>query len=193
MRCTGKDRQIKLGRNHLRGLQGKAIPAMKFQVYAKMNGCEAGIFYCDTDNIKDGKNTDESACRRRYDQVHAEVESGLKDTQGSSWTGIPMIAMKMIESWLLADENAYKEYYVFTPENPGLPAKPELIWGAKDNDKSNYPKHYMSRVLAQFDEEADRNLFIEIAKNMDVDTLAAKCPISFATFQKEFKYYVDRL
>lgn len=30
-------------------------------------------------------------------------------------------------------------------------------------------------------------------KSMDVDTLAAKCPISFATFQKEFKYYIDKL
>ncbi|XCP85171.1 hypothetical protein ABXS75_19465 [Roseburia hominis] len=180
----GKER-VKLGVRQLRGLKGKAIPARYFKIYALQQGYRLGIFYCDTDKMMSGSNTNENVCRKEFERIYDEVEQGL-DYEPCFWLGLPMVALKMIESWLLADEGAYIRCFGNMPVKPSLPIRPELIWGEKDNRNSNYPKNYMRRVLEQYHEISSRETFYRIAEEMDIDVLCEKCEISFGQFWKDF-------
>ena len=100
-----------------------------------------------------------------------------------------MIALKMIECWLLADQDAYQNYFGLRPEKALLPKRPELIWGEKKEPKSDYPKNVMTRVLKQYHKEPGREVFIEIAKATQIRVLLEKCPISFPNFMRILKGY----
>ena len=182
----GKKR-IKLGTRHLRGVRGKGIPALHFALYAMRNKCDKGIFYCDTDRVIEGKNTKEDDCRKHFLKIYDEVIFGFQAADVKDWKGIPMIALKMIECWLLSDEDAYKECFGQPLFQCRLPRKPELIWGEKSDKESNYPKNYMERVLKQYYKESGKECFLEIADAMQVDVLRNKCPISFGKFFEDFE------
>ena len=98
---------------------------------------------------------------------------------------IPIIPVTMIESWILADEEAYYLTFGKYPEKVKLPKKPESIWGNKEEPKSDYPKRYLERVLEQFDKKSCREIFCEIAENSDIETLRKKCPLSFGRFYED--------
>lgn len=186
------NKRLKLSRRHLQGLEGKAIPARYFRQYAIQQGYRCGIFYCDTDKTETGSNTDETACKREFSRIYGEVKEGLGgEGNASVWYGIPMVALKMIECWLLSDEYAFLKSFGSIPLNPGLPSRPELIWGAKKDRESNYPKYYMDRVLEQYQEESGREAFVMIAENTDLKTLCRKCPISFPVFYEDFRKLVN--
>ena len=156
----GKDK-IKLAARHLRKVEGKGIPALRFSMYAIKNGYTEGIFYCDTVN-------------------------GLQAAESTVWRGIPMISLKMIENWLLADKESYRKCFGAAPSNPSLPSKPELIWGEKNNLSSDYPKNYIKRVLEQYYQKPGREIYRNIADEVSIETLRKKCPISFCRFYEDF-------
>jgi hypothetical protein len=93
--------------------------------------------------------------------------------------GIPMIPLRMLESWLLADAQAF-----FTAFNTKviLPKDPELLWGDKHDPSSNYPKHVLERILNPIRQTSCRQTFCDIAINMNLATLEQKCPISSKPF-----------
>lgn len=106
--------------------------------------------------------------------------------ENEQWTGIPMIAMKMIECWLLSDKDAYKRCFGSDLKKMNLPSKPELIWGEKNKRSSDYPKNYFKRVLEEYHKDADRELYVNIAEQTSIHALKEKCMISFMTFYEEF-------
>lgn len=177
--------KIKLAR-HLRKVEGKGIPARRFSVYAASKGYTAGIFYCDTDKAPDGSQKDERNCRKHFEKIYSDVKQGLELPDSNTWKGIPMISMKMIESWLLSDQEAYKKCFGKEPSKVKLPPKPELIWGEKNSPSSDYPKNYMKRVLGQYHEEGNRDNYANIAEETSINVLKEKCPISFAKFYEDF-------
>lgn len=162
-------------------LRGKTIPSRKFKNYLMNKGYSYGIYYCDTDKVESGSNTDVSSNKKHFEKIYADVKMGLESDDNKI---IPMIAMKMIESWMLADGNAYMKIYG-TPVD--LPNKPELIWGEKSDISSNYPKHVLKRVLESVNGyEIDlQSAYNEIAKNTDIEILQEKCPISFGKFKED--------
>lgn len=91
---------VKLGRQ-IKGLQGKAIPARRFYMYMKEQGYENGIYYCDADREAGVRNTRHQA-EERFKNVYCEVEKGANPDVGRR-NVIPMVALRMIESWLMAD------------------------------------------------------------------------------------------
>ena len=182
----GKKR-MKFGMRRTRNVNGKGIPALRFTVYALDRGYTRGIFYCDTDKVEYGKNTRESDCKKHFEKIYEDVLQGLQDDISKKWIGIPMIALKMIECWLLADQDAYQNYFGSRPEKALLPKRPELIWGEKKEPKSDYPKNVMTRVLKQYHKEPGREVFIEIAKATQIRVLLEKCPISFSKFYEDFE------
>ena len=95
---------------------------------------------------------------------------------------LTIVPKEMIESWLLADEQAYVTVFGSVPEHPALPNKPEKMWGEKDNPVSNYPKHVMSRVLGQYNKTPNREIYTKIAESCNIDALKTRCPVSFARF-----------
>lgn len=179
-------KKIKLAARRLRNVDGKGIPARRFSVYAVTHGYTRGIFYCDTDKSPAGSQKDEANCRKHFEKVYCDVVQGLQLAENEHWEGVPMISLKMIECWLLSDKKAYKQRFGSEPKRMKLPSKPELIWGEKNNPSSDYPKNYMKRVLEQYHEEPDRELYTAIAEETSIDTLKEKCPISFKKFYEDF-------
>lgn len=181
----GKDK-IKLAARHLRKVEGKGIPALRFSMHAIENGYTEGIFYCDTDKVMSGSQKDETHCRKHFEKIHSDVVNGLQAAESTVWRGIPMISLKMIENWLLADKESYRKCFGAAPSNPSLPSKPELIWGEKNNLSSDYPKNYIKRVLEQYYQKPGREIYRNIADEVSIETLRKKCPISFCRFYEDF-------
>ena len=98
-----------------------------------------------------------------------------------------MIPIRMIENWLLGDENVYKKIFGSLPASPKLPNKPEYIWGSKYKPDSNYPKHYLRRVLEQYHKDRDTNNYIIISKNIDIENLKKACNYSFGKFYNDIE------
>lgn len=168
---------------------GHGIKAYKLSVIAKKRKIDRVICYVDADKLS-GKGNKETAARESFLRVYTDIKNGFNDfnerfgsRNGRKIQGIPMVPLRMIESWLLSDKNAFFKCFGKYPSNPPLPSKPELIWGGKDDPKSNYPKNLMKRVLNQYQgKENNRATFFEIAKRIDIETLRKKCPISFEPF-----------
>lgn len=179
---------------------GHAVKSYKLCMIAKIKGINKIICYVDADR-KPGKRTKKSSAKQSFHRVYKEIKKGFETFNDKfshhyqrKLVGIPMVPLRMIESWLLSDETAFTKCFGKPPSNPPLPAKPELIWGEKDNPDSDYPKNLMNRVLKQYEgRESGREIFKDIAEVMQIENLRKKCPISFETFysdiRKELKTY----
>jgi hypothetical protein len=99
--------------------------------------------------------------------------------------GIPMLPIRMIENWLLGDEDAYTISFGRKPHSPKLPKKPEFIWGSKYDINSDYPKHYLKRVLNQYNELIETTNYINIMENINIDRLKETCSYSFGKFYEQ--------
>lgn len=171
-------------------LEGLSIPARKFKNYCRENKLQYGVFYADADKRESSGKTMREA-RKHFEEVYSEVEKGLGGEEEKNF--IPMIPLKMIENWLLADEEAFQTCYRTSVKLPGAP---ELIWGDKHNPDSDYPKHVMNRVLSQIKTKENCNqqeTFCELATTINIETLREKCPISFERFYRDFGGLLQQL
>lgn len=150
----------------------KEATKKRIAAYAKQNGCDGVAYHMDVD--KEG-----------FDARYAYIDDLLSAARKQNLRCVPIAPLRMLESWLLADEHSFPK----PPTNPKLPKRPEGIWGAKSDDKSDYPKHYLKRVLEQFDLEPSRELFAELARNASVDVLRRKCPKSFQRFYDDVQRF----
>lgn len=184
--------RFKLQRSHKRAIQGKSIASMRFAIYAlDKKECKLGIYYCDADKEAGKSNSDRRVCGKHFRALYDEVWAGMNMNNNGIFRGIPMIAVKMIESWLLADESAFDKAFGKVPAY-ALPSEPELIWGDKRDPDSNYPKCYLKRVVCsmggKFAQESLRaGLYNEIAEHIDVDRLTERCPIGFGKFYDDIE------
>ena len=105
---------------------------------------------------------------------------------------VAMIPMRMLENWLLADENAFKEAFGDHPKNPKLPTKPEFIWGDEQNPTSEHPKRYLHRVFEQYGASGGTENFVVVANATSIETLKQKCPNSFAPFAAEMDNFITK-
>ena len=181
--------QLRL-QGHIQGLKGKAIPAKRFQTYLKDRECHIGIFYCDADRESGAKNNEHQA-KLRFRQIHDEIQSVTAGDSTCTEIVIPMIALRMIESWLLSDVQAFEEVFgkqEVRKQNLSLPAKPEFLWGRESDPNSDYPKNLFVRICKKLnhDHAPDKEAYAEIAENTDIDVLCRKCPISFRQFFNDF-------
>jgi len=126
------------------------------------------VFYSDSD-------------KESYPIRYQKINTALKYiSEKYGIDGVVMMPHKILENWLLGCPSAYKKTFGKEPQTPKLPKKPEDLWGTPESP--NYPKKYLEKVLAQFDRESNTELFKEIAKNIDIEELRLKCPISFDQF-----------
>ncbi len=166
-------------------VKGKGIQAFKLSIYAKENQYDKAILFSDADRTQTTKN-DELQAKRQFKKVYDEIDNAFEYFREKyNMTLIPMVALRMIESWLLADENAFERCFKGKPRNPPLPPKQEIIWGAKDNPRGNHPKHVLRRVLIQYHQTPCRETFHEIAENIEVNMLRRNCPISYGLFYND--------
>ena len=170
-------RRVKVQQRSLQGLVGQGIPAKKFAILMKNNDLQDGVFYCDADKESGTKNTRNEA-KKRFLERYQEIKQGLEDVNA-----IPMVPLRMIESWLLGDKIALELATNVQISSEEMPNSPEFLWGAKDNPNSNYPKHYLARLIKR---QANWELFSDIAENADVNTMIENCPISYGKFYEDF-------
>ncbi|HNX28739.1 MAG TPA: DUF4276 family protein [Syntrophomonadaceae bacterium] len=145
------------------------------------------ICYVDADR-EHGSRKSKRESKKRLQEIYSQISNGFQQFSAArSHNSIPMVPLKMIESWLLADDQAFAQCFESSPANPVLPGQPELIWGDENNPSSNHPKNYLKRVLEQYNQEANRDTFKSIAEEIDIDALRERCPLSFEIFYQDIK------
>ena len=179
-------------------IKGRGQTCYKFLMYLQLHKShtsdekqQPAVFYCDIDKLPGAKNASETVCKRHYQDETEHINAAIKCFARPC---IAMMPLKMIENWLLSDKAAFQKAFD-TTACPALPPKPELIWGDDEEPISNYPKHFMDRVLApllhcnckQGEVSGHTELFVDIAQNTDIQTLKEKCPISFVPFYDSLK------
>lgn len=179
----------RLQKRRLSGLEGKAIPSRKFAKLMIGEKCQYGIYYCDADRETGTKNSSEVQARRQFEKRYNEVRLGLESE--SSDNKIPMIPMRMIENWIMADQCAIEEVYEKKYGKKVVPANCELLWGEKNDLDSNYPKNYLIRMIRSLDkkyekEEVGSEAFCSIAEKQNLETLREQCNISFEKFYQDY-------
>ncbi len=162
-----------IGKNDLpkiqkvKSLKGHSVKARKLGIYAMLHSYKVAICYVDCD-----KNT--------FEDIYKDITEGFSDYQNKV-IGIPMIPKAMIESWLVADENAFLRVFGKKPSKPYLPKEPESLWGKKEDPNSNYPKNVLKRVVSQFNDKPEDWRYA-LARNSSSKTLSIKCPVSYGKF-----------
>jgi hypothetical protein len=121
---------------------------------------------------------------RKYERVYEDINCDFDEYIEKGFHCIAIVPKEMTESWLLADEQAFFAAFGRKPENPALNPKPEELWGEKMDPDSNYPKHVIKRVLAQYHKEPNRDTYTEIASNCNINTLKNRCE-SFTRFYND--------
>ena len=164
-------------------------------MYMKEKKYSHGIYYCDADRSTGTSNTEQQA-KKRFKEVYEEVERGANPDLDKREV-IPMIALRMVESWLLSDKNAFELVYGASAgrdSDISFPAKPEYLWGKEEDPKSNYPKNYLKRICSSFHKKGkipfDKQLYADLAEQTDIEVLCKKCPVSFGTFKKDMETYL---
>ena len=142
-------------------------------VYSLQNGSKYIAYHQDADT--------------HYTEVYNAIISEFKPLMGNGFFCLAIVPKETIESWLLADDNAYPAI----PCEPKLPSKPEEIWGQKSNTNSNHPYNYFVRVLAQFRLTDNRDVYAQIAENSCIEVLKNRCPKSFGQFYDDVQSFVS--
>lgn len=182
------ERQTKRNKRAMQSLDGHGVKAFFVSQIAVEQGYDIVAMYVDADKNSGSAQKDDASCRKRYHFVRDQVVDGL--TQGGASRPVAIVPMKMIECWLLGDPDAFERAFGVVP-TPALLKKPELIWGDEHNPNSDYPKHRLTKVLAECGEEYDRETFVRIAEESDIKTICKNCPISFADFVDQVKRVCD--
>ena len=151
------------------------------------------IFFSDVDKTQ-GKKASEIEAKSKYNSILNDIKEGerLIEDEMSNLKLIPMIPIRILECWLLGDNEGF-ENMGCSPQNPSLPSKPELIWGKQEDPNSNYPKHYLKRILENGGFLNDTETYKLIVFNNNLENLKQNCPLSFAPFAEKLETYRNEL
>lgn len=184
-----KDRKLQRSIKEAK-VKGHGAKSFILSNIAKEKSINYIICYVDADR-EHSADKSESSAKKRFFYIYDQIKEGFNafnaKNESTQVIGIPMIPIRMIESWLLSDEGAYEKCFGRKPLNPHLPKNPELIWGKENDSNSDFPKCYLNRVLKQYNEVSSREVFNDIANNIDIEILKDKCCISFAKFYEDFQ------
>lgn len=175
----------------LKKLKGHGLYSYWEKLQAVEQSADAVLFYSDADKESGENNKDSKICEKRFEDVKSGIVSGFDFCSSKEFNqifSISAVAVKMIESWLMADPNAFEVAFGKSKNkkiDKLFPKKPELEWGAKEDKNSNYPKNQMDRLLACYNETANCESFCQIAENLSLDVAKEKCPISFDDFYQQ--------
>jgi len=121
-----------------------------------------------------------------YDVRYERITSEFKGPQGAGINCLAIVPKEMIESWVLADKNAYPQ----EPKNPQLPTRPEELWGKKNSDK--HPKIYLKKVLEQFHQTPSAEIFSELIEKSTLEIIKERCPKSFGQFYNDVQVFIAK-
>ena len=156
----------------VKSLKGHSVKAEKLCLYAILHHYMVAICYVDCD-------------KNPFEKIYKDITEGFSDYKNKV-IGIPMIPKAMIESWLVADENAFLKVFGKKPPKPYRHIEPESLWGKKEDPNSNYPKNVLKRIISQFNDKPDDWRYA-LARNSSSKTLLQKCPVSYGRFLCDMK------
>ncbi|HNX02145.1 MAG TPA: hypothetical protein PLE33_00925 [Candidatus Cloacimonas sp.] len=156
----------------VKSLKGHSVKAEKLCLYAILHHYMVAICYVDCD-------------KNPFEKIYKDITEGFSCYQDIV-IGIPMIPKAMIESWLVADENAFLKVFGKKPPKPYRHIEPESLWGKKEDPNSNYPKNVLKRIVSQFNDKPDDWRYA-LARNSSSKTLLLKCPVSYGRFLCDMK------
>ena len=182
-----------------KGLDRHGIKAAILMRMAMRDKYQCVAYYSDADREQGSDARDKAQCRKRYKKLKDDIikgfEKGQRNTENAiQVSSIAIIPVKMIESWLMGDPNAFSLAFPNGQKKgkhqENCPNQPELDWGDYNDPKSNHPKHRLERILAGYGQASNQMTFCKIAECADVETLRTTCPISFADFYEQVKKIV---
>ena len=159
-------------------LKGQGIFSYWAKEQAIEEGADAVLFYSDSDR-EGGKDCREyKVCKKRFDEVKEGIEGGFLACKGKSkiYT-MAVVAVKMIESWLMADPESFDKAFGKLKNrkaNQIFPKNPELEWRAKTDPQRNYPKNQIKRILSLYQQESNREVFQKLAEEADINVIKEK-------------------
>lgn len=190
---TKNIRTLKGGRYRKYKIRGVAKKLLRFvEIHKNNDDLKVLIFFSDTDKTQ-GERASEHEARRKYASVLSDIQEGqqLISDEMPNLIFISMIPVRILECWLLGDKDGF-ENIGFTPE-PNLPINPEFLWGDQSNPESNYPKHYLKRVLENGGWQDSTETYKLIIDNNDFENLSKNCSLSFKPFYEEIIALKERL
>lgn len=183
---------------HIQGrgkLKGHAVKCRLMTLDAISREFDVAAFYVDTDKPTAGSNTSKRACEKRFQELKENIEEGFEaaNSNGNIKT-IAIVPCKMIESWLMGDPAAFDKTFERSPKGknrPQFPVNPELEWGDSQEPTSNFPKNRLARILHAYYALPGQEIFCELARNADLNTMRRNCQISFDPFYREFTGLIE--
>jgi len=146
------------------------------------------VFFSDT-NKKQGEKPSQIEAKKQYKEKRSHIEEGFTVVEKHlNLHCILMMPLRILECWLLGDVEGF-EGITCSPQKPQLPKKPEFIWGDVHNPESNYPKHYLRRILENCDFESKTDVFKDIVNHNNIDNLRKNCPNSFEQFYQDIEKF----
>lgn len=109
----------------------------------------------------------------------AEIQAGFALIDGETRC-VACVPMSASESWLLADPAAWVAVAGY--DGAALPAKPEKIWGKRDDPNANHPHSYFARICVAAGMKDDRETRVLISQATDLQAARAKCLQSMEPF-----------
>ncbi len=170
-------------------LPGDGDRAASALALAEAKGCAVLVFVRDVDK-EHGSKRSAVERRRKLTDMHAQIDKGFEAATSRSVIPVKATPCRMIEAWALADIAALTRVGADAKQLETLPQTLEDAWGLERDPRSNHPKCLLRRIL---DRAPTSVAFEEIARESDPDTLAARCPDSFAPFLAEVRDARKRL
>ena len=162
-----------LGRSRVRRtLKGHAEKASLARLIAANESFDLIVFMADTDSNN----------HRSWAEVVAEIQMGFGAVlEANSVAAVPCAPMSASESWLLSDAAAWRA--VGLTDLSVLPARPEAIWGPRNDPHGDHPHKFFARVCEADELQDDRETRVRVMEASDPAVLATRCPVSFESFR----------
>lgn len=159
---------------------GKNIEKLIFHSSLKRINHNIVVYFGDTDKKSGTKNTPVQA-KHASQQAYAQAYDALNFFNKK---GFAIIPLRMLESWLLADEVSFEKTFGTKIQ---LPKNPEYLWGDKNDPDSNHPKNLLDKILTALNSKSSQQVFCELVQNINLASLCSKCPISIPPFLEKAK------
>lgn len=172
-----KRRDLTILPNEIRRLQplpkGHGAKALFAKRAAILGGYDAVVFMADADDPSE----------KRWQEICEEIFEGFSriDSEILSVACVPRSAS---ESWLLSDKDAWRHV---SGEEVDLPAKPEEIWGLRDDPDGGHPHRLFARCCVAANMPDERKTRLALAEASDLSIMAQRCPVSFVHFQQQLQ------
>ncbi|MCK5524349.1 MAG: hypothetical protein KAI83_14550 [Thiomargarita sp.] len=166
--------------------KGPAKKLMFFLMRKQKVDFDVLVFFSDTDKTQ-GKRASETEAKNQYEERRSYINEGFVIVEKRlNLHCILMMPIRILECWLLGDAEGF-EGIGCSSQKLKLPKKPEFLWGNVHNPESNYPKHYLKRILKNCDSESNTYVFKDIVRHNNIDNLLKNCQNSFERFYQDIE------